>query len=146
MSLDATTIVGALVIGGILAVLLDNLRRYQTRSHAASAAETARRIVEEARKDADNLRAEARTQAKDAGIQARVEFERTAKEQRRQLEAVEGALRAREEQFAQTVKAADGREGELQRRDETIRTRETQLAEREAECGRLLEARKPSAP
>ena len=138
MNLDVTTILGALVIGGVLAALLENLRRYQTRSHTASAAETARRIVEEARKDADNLRNEARAQAKDTGIQARTEFERTMKEERRQLESVERTLDARKEQLEQKSKAVDGREGELQRRDETIRTREAELAERQAECGRLV--------
>src|SRR5436189_5199989 len=103
MNLDATTLIAALLIGAVLAALLDNLRRYQMRSHAASAAETARRIVEEARKDADNLRSEARAQAKDAGIQARAEFERTVQEQRRQLESVESGLQARETQLGQAA-------------------------------------------
>jgi ribonucrease Y len=139
MSFDETTILGALVIGGVLATLLESLRRYQTRSLAASVAETALRIVEEARKDADNLRNEARAQAKDTVMRARTEFERTMKEERQQLEAVEKTLHARAQQLEQMTKAVEGRDGELQRRDEATRTRETQLSERETECSRLVE-------
>jgi ribonuclease Y len=139
MNLDATTLIAALLIGAVLATLLESLRRYQTRSHAASAAETARRIVEEARKDADHLRVEARSQAVSLAAQARVEAERTIAEERRQLEAVEKRLQAREEQIEQRIKAADGRDGELQRREEALGTRETQLGEREATVARQID-------
>ncbi len=93
MSLDATTVVGALALGGIIAVLLESLRRHQMRGHAASAAETARRIVEEARKDADRSRVEARTQATTLAAQARADFERTLDEERRQLMSSRSACR-----------------------------------------------------
>jgi len=139
MNLDATTLIAILLIGAVLAALLESLRRYQTRSHAASAAETARRIVEEARKDADHLRVEARSQAVSLAAQARVEAERTIVEERRQLESVEKRLQAREEQIEQRIKAADGRDGELQRREEALGTRETQLGERVATVARQID-------
>jgi len=139
MSLDGTTLLGALLIGGVLAALLESLRRYQTRSHAESAAETARRIVEEARKDADHLRIDARAQAAGLAAQARTEAERAIAEERHQLESVERRLQTREEQIEQKVRAADGRDGELQRRDEALGARETQLGEREATIARLTE-------
>jgi ribonuclease Y len=139
MSLDGTTLLVALLLGGGLAALLESLRRYQTRSHAASAAETARRIVEEARKDADHLRVEARTQAAGLAAQARTEAERAIADERHQLDSVERRLQTREEQIEQKVRTADGRDGELQRRDETLRGRETQLDERETTIARLTE-------
>jgi ribonuclease Y len=139
MSLDGMTVLGALLIGVVLAALLESLRRYQTRSYAESAAETARRIVEEARKDADHLRVDARTQAVGLAAQARTEAERAIAEERHQLESVERRLQTREEQIEQKVRAADGRDGELQRRDEALGARETQLGEREATISRLTE-------
>jgi len=139
MNLDATTLIAILVIGAALAALLESLRHYQTRSHAASAAETARRIVEEARKDADHLRVEARSQAVNLAVQARAEAERTIAEERRQLESVEKRLQTREEQIEQRIKAADGRDGELQRREEVLGTRETQLGEHEVTVARQID-------
>jgi len=139
MNLDATTLIAVLLIGAVIAALLESLRRYQTRSYAASAAGTARRIVEEARKDADHLRVEARAQAVSLAAQARVEAERTIVEERRQLESVEKRLQAREEQIEQRIKAADGRDGELQRREEALGTRETQLGERVATVARQID-------
>ena len=97
MTLDLTTLLAVLVLGGALAAGLEALRRYQTRTRAAGAEETARRIVEEARKEADAVRKEAQLQAKDVVLQARGEFEREVRDERRELQAIDKRLLAREE-------------------------------------------------
>jgi ribonuclease Y len=138
MTVDLTTVLAALVLGGALAAALEALRRHQIRSRAAGAEETARRIVEEARKEADAVRKEAQVQAKDVVLQARGEFEHEVKDERRELQAIEKRLLAREEVLDRKLESIESREGEAQRKDEAIRVRETQLATREAEYGRLV--------
>jgi len=63
MTIDPTTIVVAVVLAAAVAAVLDAWRRHQTRSRTADSEETARRIVEEARKEADAIRKEAQVQA-----------------------------------------------------------------------------------
>ena len=139
MTVDLTTVLAVLVLGGVFAAALEALRRYQTRGRASGAEETARRIVEEARKEADAVRKEAQVQAKDAILQARAEFEREVKDERRELQTIEKRLLSREEALDRKLESIDSRDAEAQRKDETMRARETQLAAREAEGGRLIE-------
>ena len=139
MTFDPMTILAALVLGGVLAAILDALRRRQTRSRAAIAEETARRIVEEARKEAETVRKEAQIQAKDVVLHARGEFEREVRDERRELQAIEKRLLGREEALDRKLEGLESREADAQRRDEAARARETQIAAREAECGRLVD-------
>jgi len=138
MTFDLTTLLAVLVLGGALAAGLEALRRYQTQSRAAGAEETARRIVEEARKEADAVRKEAQLQAKDVVLQARGEFEREVRDERRELQAIEKRLLAREEGLDRKLEGLEGREGEAQRKEDALRARDGQLAERETQCERVM--------
>jgi ribonucrease Y len=139
MTFDLTTIIGVVLLAGVLAGVLEALRRYQTRSRAADAEDGARRIVDEGRKEADALRKEAQLQAKDTVLQARAEFEREVKEERRELQSIEKRLLAREESLDRKTEAVQAREQELARKTEGIGARETELTAREAECNRLVQ-------
>src|SRR5581483_7311333 len=71
---------GAAIVG-----VIDRGRRRRLAQLEAQSQETAARIVEEARKEAEVVRKEAQLQAKDLVIQARSEWEREAREQRREI-------------------------------------------------------------
>ncbi len=138
MTIDASTIVVAIVLGAALAAVLEGWRRHQTSTRTASSEETARRIVEEARKEAEAIRREAQVQAKDTVLQARGEFEREVKEERRELQAIEKRLLAREESLDRKIEAIAGREEETSRRDQAVAARAKEIGEKEAECARVL--------
>ena len=140
MSFDiVTTIGGSILLGGIVAALLEMLRRYQMRTRAVSAEETARRIVEEARKEGDAIRKEAQVQAKEAVLQARTEFEREVKEERRELQSIEKRLLAREETLDRKVEAIEAREEEATRRDQLLHQRDKEIAEKAVEYDRMVQ-------
>jgi ribonucrease Y len=126
------------LLGGVIAVLLESLRRHQTRTRSASAAETARRIVEEARKEADTVHKDAQVQAKETILQARTEFEREVKEERRELQSIEKRLLAREEGLDRKVEAIEARDGELARKETLVRERDAAADEKLGEYERLV--------
>ena len=138
MTIDAFTLILALVLGAALAAVLETWRRHQTRIRTASSEETARRIVEEARKEGDAIRKEAQVQAKDTVLQARAEFEREVKEERRELQSIEKRLLAREESLDRKLEAIETREAETARRDQAVAARGKEIADKEAECARVL--------
>jgi ribonuclease Y len=140
MSVDSITTIGvSILLGGIVAALLEMLRRYQMRTRAISAEETARRIVEEARKEGDAIRKEAQVQAKETVLQARTEFEREVKEERRELQSIEKRLLAREEALDRKVEAIEVREGEAARKDQLLRQHEKEITEKAAEYDRMVQ-------
>jgi len=136
MTLEALVI--GVLAGGVVAFILETLRRHQTRNRATSAEETARRIVEEARKEAGAIRREAQVQAKDTVLQARGEFEREVKEERRELQSIEKRLLAREEGLDRKIEIIEGRETELAAKDQVLGQREKAIGEKEAEYTRLV--------
>jgi ribonuclease Y len=127
-----------LAAGGVAAVLLEMLRRYQTRARSASAEEAARRIVEEARKESEAIRKEAQFQAKDTVLQARAELEREVKEERAELQSIEKRLLAREESLDGKLESFQAREAELARQRQALQEREKAVAEQETECARRV--------
>jgi ribonuclease Y len=138
MNIDLTTIVLVSIMGGLLAALLETLRRYQTRTQSANAEETARRIVTEARKESDAVRKEAQMQAKETVLQARAEFEREMKDERREIQSLEKRVVAREEVLDRKAELAERRESEINRNEQAVRQRDKAVTEKEAEYHRLV--------
>ena len=121
-------------------MVIDRIRRARTASERAGATETAARLVEEARRDAETLRKEADLRSKDLLIQAKAEAERDAREQRRELVAMEKRLAQKEETVERRIEGLDARERHLVGREEVCRTREAGLDSRHAEATALVDA------
>lgn len=113
-------------MAGFIAFLLGYLlRRYVAEARIRSAEEAARRIIEEAGKEAEAKKREAIVEAKDESFRLKREAEREIREQRAEHQRLERRLEQREES--------------LDRKAEALENRERTLAEKEQELARIRE-------
>src|SRR5262249_8512210 len=125
-------------VGGMW--LIDRLRRQRAKAVEVGAHTTAARIVEEARKEADAVRNEAQTQAKDLLVHAKADWEREARDQRQELGALERRVAQKEESIDRKIETFAEREAELAKREDGFRQRERALDDKRAEYERLVES------
>jgi ribonuclease Y len=126
-----------------IAVAFFWFRTRQRQAEAEVAKNTAARILEEARKDANAIKKEAEIQAKDSVLQERMEFEREVRETRRELQNQEKRLIGKEEGIDKRVESIDRREGELNKRDGALKLKDKIIEDKIAEAERHVgEARK----
>lgn len=113
-------------MAGLAAFLLGYLlRRYVAEARIRSAEEAARRIIDDATKEAEAKQRETIVEAKDEAFRLKREAEREIREQRAEVQRLERRLVQREES--------------LDRKTETVETRERGMAEKEQEVARARE-------
>ena len=120
--------------------LFYRFRRQQLAALKSVAEGTASRILEEARKEGEAIRREAQIQGKDLLIKVKAEWEDEARDQRRELTALEKRVAQKEESVAQKIEVFAQREGDLSARDEALRQRERGLEQRRTEYDRLVDS------
>ncbi len=117
-----------LIIGvaGLVAFLLGYLlRRFVAEARIRSAEEAARRILEDATKDAEAKKREAIVEAKDESFRLKREAEKEIREQRAEVQRLERRLVQREEHLDRKTEAGENREQALtQKEQELARARE----------------------
>ncbi|HXJ33985.1 MAG TPA: ribonuclease Y [Candidatus Eisenbacteria bacterium] len=128
-----------LVLGAIAWFLVEQGRRRQARQVAQASHETAVRVVEEARKEADAVRREADLQAKELVLRAKNDAEREAKEQRREITAQERRVAQKEETVTRRLEGMAETERTLARREDDAKRREEELAKLRADQAALVE-------
>jgi len=127
-----------IVLAVVLAAIFELVRQQQTRQQTQSAEEAARRILSEARTEAETVRKEAEIKAKEGILQARSEVEKESRERRRELQQLERRLVSREENLEKRGEQIERREAEVARYEQSVRKKEWELAERQEECDRLI--------
>ncbi len=133
-------IAGGTFVGGVLlALALEAIRHRQTRGRVAAAEETARNIVDEARRQAETIAREAQVQAKDIVLKVREDLEREVRDERRELQAIEKRLLAREEALDGRLETMQAREADIARTGQEVQQREKETAQIRETCSRLLE-------
>jgi ribonuclease Y len=136
----AVMLLGGAAVGALVWIVLEQARRRRAAEDERLSHETAARVVEEARKEAEVLRREAELQAKDAVLRAKNDAERTAKEQRGELTALEKRLEQKEEGLVRRLETITDRERELQRKEEETKRRAEEGAKLRAEQEALVDA------
>lgn len=106
------------------------VRRYQAERKLESAEVAARRIVEEAKKDAEGKKREILLEAKEEVHQIRTEFERESRERRLELQRLEKRLMQKEENLDKKAEV-------LLQKEEQLGTREKELNEAQQEANHL---------
>ncbi|HEU4988273.1 MAG TPA: ribonuclease Y [Gemmatimonadaceae bacterium] len=104
----------------------------------ATAQDVAKRVVEDAEREAENLRKSAVVAGKEELIKLRETFEQEARGRREEVEREERRLEERETQLDRKFDALDQRDKELSRRQSEFGRREKAVAEREGELDRLV--------
>jgi ribonuclease Y len=129
------------VFFGILVSLLAVwIRRKQRQLEIQLAENTAARIIDEAKKDANATKKDAEIQAKDSILRERMDFEKEVRETRRELQGLEKRLVSREEGLDKRLEAIEKREVEFGRREASLRSREKEVEEKSTECLRHIDA------
>lgn len=118
----------ALLIGVLCGYLL---RKYLAEARIASAEEAARRIIEEAQKEADAKKREAILEAKEEIHQMRTDAERENRERRNEIQRQERRLLQKEE-------ALDRKLEGLEKKEENLHKKEQELAHRSSQLDELL--------
>jgi ribonuclease Y len=103
-------LLAALIIGSALGYVL---ARFVLKSSAKNAVQNAAQIKSDAEKQADIIRREAKTEAKDVAYQLKQEVELEVAERRKEIKALENRLMQREENLDKRVESLDAREHQI---------------------------------
>ena len=132
-------VVGA-VIGLCIAALAAWVRSRQQKMDLQLAQNTAARIIDEAKKDANAIKKEAEIHARDSVQQERADFDKEVRETKRELQSQEKRLFTKEEALEKRVESLDKRENELGKREASLKSKEKTLDEKSVECDRQIDA------
>ncbi len=139
-------LVGALglILGAIVGSLVGrrsgaNEKEAEQRRAKATADETATRILDEAKRDADSARKSAIVAGKEEILQLRETLEREMRDRRVDVEREEKRVLDREGQLDRARELLEGREAEIQERLGEIGKRDARLAVREGEVERQID-------
>ena len=134
LCLTLGVVVGASGVGMVVF-----LRQRWGQQTVATAEETAKLILEEAKKEGAVIKKEAQIQAKDVVLQAKAESEKEVRERRREVQQNEKRLQSREETLEKRAEILENRETDLLRREQGLKSKEEALQHKEQEYTRLVE-------
>jgi ribonuclease Y len=123
-------------LGGVIGFLV---RKRFSEARIVSAKEAAKRVIEEAEKEAEILKKEALLQTKDKFYQEKSEFEKETTEKRQELQNLEKRITQKESHLDKKVELLEGKENEITRREKTLIQQEKAIAEQEKKVAGLLE-------
>lgn len=118
------------------------IRKYAAERKVRMAEAQARELIQAAGREAENIRREAKLEAKDLLYRTRIEFEKETKETRQQLAALEKRMLQKEENIDRKVDILDKKERGIQGRERNITYREKELEGKNAELRNLIEEEK----
>jgi ribonuclease Y len=128
------------LVGGIIGVALGFfLRKKLVEGKLATAEESCRKIVQDAQKEAANLKKESKLQAKEELYRAKAEFEKESRSKKSELQKIEARLSQREENLEKKVNLVDQKEIGVAKREKTLEARESQVQEAEQKYNRALQ-------
>lgn len=110
----------------------------QQKRAQSTAEQTSARLLDEARRESENVRKGAIVSGKEEVLKLREEFERDARERRIELEREEKRVQDRESQIDRTRDLLVGRESEVQRLHGELGKRESKIGERVSELDKLV--------
>lgn len=133
-------------LAGIAAVAFMGLgyliRKIHAKNRIKNAEDNARKMLDEAKIDADKLRHEAELQAKDVLLKLRSEFEKETKDRRQELIILEKRLLQKEENLDRKVDIIDRKEKDNERKENSLVDKEKQIVAKDKEMERLLQEEK----
>jgi len=144
MSWPVVSITPLLLIGtgglGLMAGFY--LRKMILESRIDSVESLAKKILDEARKDAEAIKKEATLQAKDQLYQMKVELDKETRERRTELNLLEKRLLQKEDHLDKKTANLDGKEEELSSRQKSLDKIEKELKDVEEHLQRLVQEQK----
>ncbi len=118
------------------------MRKLITRKEVQSSENLSVRIVEEAKKEADNIKKEAILQAKESLIKTKGESEREARERKGELDKLEARLRSKEENQEKRIDMMVQKESNIENREKSLQQKENTLHEKHERLNRIIDDQK----
>ncbi|MCX8118714.1 MAG: ribonuclease Y [Desulfobacterota bacterium] len=129
-------VLGMAFFGAVIGFLLH--RRF-SEAKIGAAREAAKRLIEEAEKEAEILKKEALLQAKDQFYQEKAEFEKELAQRKQELLNIEKRIAQRESLLDKKMEFLDAKEAELTRKEKFIQQQEKQVQEQEKKVAELIQ-------
>ncbi len=114
-------------------------RKRLIESHIDSLESLGKKILDEARKEAENIKKEARLQCKDQLYQLKQDFEKETQERRQELALLERRLLQKEENLEKKISLLDERETDINKKTRHLSQTEKSLGEKEERYQQLLD-------
>ncbi|MFH0926715.1 MAG: ribonuclease Y [bacterium] len=115
------------------------VRRYIVESKLVNSEAMARKIIEEASKEAETMKKEASLKVKDLQYQLKYDFEKETKIKREELQGIEKRLSQKEENLERKFDLLDKKERDVSYREKNIEEREGRAKEKEEKYSILIE-------
>ncbi|MDD3906395.1 MAG: ribonuclease Y [Candidatus Omnitrophica bacterium] len=137
---DVTLVyIGLAAIAAVSFVALGYLlRKIHSKNKLKNAEDSARKMVDTAKTEADKIRHTAELQAKDQLLKLRSEFEKETKDRRQELVILEKRLLQKEENLDRKLDSIDRKEKDVERRNFAIAEKEKGVALKEKDLERLF--------
>lgn len=130
----------ALGIGIIPGVIIGYwIRRRITEKQIESIREYSKKIINDAHKEAKNIKKEAMLRAKDTLYKMKLDFEKETREKKEQLQAHERRLFHKQESLDRRIEQYEKRELELEKREKEVERLEKELGDKKNEYENLIE-------
>ncbi len=130
-------LLAVLVVGlGFLAGFF--YRKYLIESHVESLEALGKKILDEARKEAEGIKKETRLQAKDQLLQLKADFERETQERRHEFAQNEKRFLQKEENLEKKAALLDEREAEFSKKQKHLTHLEKDLSDKQERYQQLL--------
>ena len=114
----------------------------KTEGQNLNAAETAVKILEEARRESETIIREAAIQAKDVVYQAKAEFETESADKKRDLQSLEKRVQQKEENLDKKFNLFDQRETEFAKREQGLVSKEQLVTQKAEKIDQLVDEQK----
>lgn len=131
-------ILAAVVFAAAFFALGYLLRNVIQQKSAETAQQNARKIIEDAKKEADNKRRETEIEAKDLRFKIKAEFEEQTKDRRLELSNLEKRLLQKEENVERKVDVLDKKEKEINQREGILASKERDIENDKREYSKLI--------
>lgn len=129
----------SLMVGFIAGIMGYFFRKLTSERKIGTAEKTAKKIIADAGREAENKRREGELEAKEELHKARLKFETETRDRRHELLTLERRVIQREENLDRKVDLLDKKEADLNRRDHFLSNKANQLMDKEKQLNLLLE-------
>ena len=97
------------------------------------------RIIDEARKESENIKKESILQAKDYLLKTKAELEKESRERRIELDNLEKRLRSKEENIDKRLDGLSQKENSMENREKALSQRESLIGEKHSRLDQIIE-------
>ncbi|MDG0960847.1 ribonuclease Y, partial [Bacillus paranthracis] len=139
MSSTAVWILISILLATVGAVVGFFVRKSIAEAKINGAANEAKRIIDEANREAEALKKEALLEAKDEIHTLRTEAELEIRDRRSELQKQENRLMQKEENLDRKDETLDKREQQLEKKEDSLVARQQQIEELESKVGELVQ-------